>query len=218
MRLLLGGAFDPPHAGHLFLAREARRAVEADEVVLAPSCVPPHKEPAAAGAWDRFAMTALLASLEPGLVPDPIELERGGPSYSVDTLDQWGEDPPAALIVGADMLADFATWRRPERILELTALIAFPRGGIGLDEVVAGLSRGLAGRVREAQRTTVPRAGEILLVRRHPPKISSTELRSRLAAGEDPGPDLPGVVADYVRRRGLYRRACESAPSPEDPT
>lgn len=189
---LLGGSFDPPHLGHLFAARRARTAFALEHVVFVPAARPPHKpERVLASAEQRLAMLALLLAEEPGTSSWSVELERAGPSYTVDTLRALRALAPAArlfLILGADNLPDFPRWREVEEIVRLAQPIVVPRGpaSAGAPEL-ASLSPAARAKVRLGCL-----AGE-------PFAASSSALRAGREAER-----LPPALARYVREQGLY--------------
>jgi nicotinate-nucleotide adenylyltransferase len=202
---ILGGSFDPPHAGHLHAARAAREAFDLDHVVLVPAARPPHKpDQALAAGADRLALARLLAEAEPWLSASGVELERDGPSYSVDTARALAAEAAGELfwILGSDNLAGLPRWRAAAELLELCRPIVVLRAGDPLDldavcdpAALEGLGTDAVARLR---------AG---LCAAPPVEASSSELRRRLAAGEDPGPALPPRLREYVARHGIYRAA-----------
>ncbi|MEN0111436.1 MAG: nicotinate (nicotinamide) nucleotide adenylyltransferase, partial [Planctomycetota bacterium] len=124
MRLgVFGGSFDPVHIGHVRLARACRDQASLDRVWFVPAATQPHKPggPVASGE-DRLAMLRLALADEPGLEASPIELDRGGVSYTVETLRAIAESQPAAelfFLMGADTLRDLPNWREPGEVLRL---------------------------------------------------------------------------------------------------
>ncbi|MEM7308623.1 MAG: nicotinate (nicotinamide) nucleotide adenylyltransferase [Planctomycetota bacterium] len=199
---VLGGSFDPPHRGHLHAADAARGAFALDHVLLVPAARPPHKpgRQLASGA-DRAALLSLLAAGDDGLSVWTGELSREGPSYSVDTARALrrarGQEAELFWILGSDNLPGLAGWREAEELLRLAQPIVIFRAGdpLELGDEVAGLSEPARARLA---------AG---LVAAPPMRISSTELRRRLAAGEDPGEELPEDLREYIAARGIYRAA-----------
>lgn len=191
---IFGGSFNPPHAGHLRLAKEFFRQLELDKLLIIPSNLPPHKSGAAyASAQDRLAMCRLCFDF-PGCEVSDLEIQQGGVSYTVLTLRQLKKSYPDAhlfLLVGEDMLSTFDRWYCYEEILDLATLCA-------------------AKRTKESDLETLcppalPREQVILWEDTDPVVVSSTALRSQLAAGAPTGDTLPAQVAQYIAERGLYR-------------
>ncbi len=187
---VLGGTFDPPHAGHVRMAAAARDALALDRVFFAPAPRPPHKLDAGMSAYShRVAMVEAALSGEARLEVTAIE-EAHATSYTADLLRACRSRTSADLyfILGADSLADLASWREPEAILALATLVVFPRG--------AGVAR-------------VPVAGDAAVVVFEAPVIdvSSSEIRARLARGDVDVDGVAPAVADYIARHRLYARA-----------
>ena len=203
---LLGGAFNPPHLGHLKLAELGLRTLDLDEVRFVPTARSPHKPDAGGpGALVRLQLleTALAATDLPFRV-EPLELERGGTSYTVDTLEALClREPDRAwiLLIGGDQLPGLPGWRRVDRILELASLAVAPRPGFGLDLPPALQARwrdrwsGLPGELVRLPGTELP--------------LSSSELRSELALGRRPQ-GLPIQVEAAIRRENYYRKEARS--------
>lgn len=126
---MLGGTFDPIHVGHRIVAQDVVEALELDLMLVVPSARPPHRE-AALGAERRLRITRRAFRGDGRFEVSGLELERPGPSYTVDTLEELRERrSPSELfcVIGADQLEDFAGWRRPERIAELAELVVMNR-------------------------------------------------------------------------------------------
>jgi nicotinate-nucleotide adenylyltransferase len=190
---LLGGTFDPPHMGHLVMASEARWQLGLDRVLLVPARQPPHKPagPDLPGK-DRARLIELAIADDPWLELSRLELERPGPSYTVETLAAVRRaEPDAALwfVLGADQLLGLPTWREPERIAELARLAVVPRGGHGREELEAAAEEIAPGRV---DWVLAPEIG-----------ISSSQVRRRIATGRPIRYLVPGPVEDELRRMGL---------------
>lgn len=129
---VVGGTFDPLHLGHLAMAEAAQRCACLDRVLLVPAADPPHRGDAVAPARDRLEMAQLAARARPWLEVSDIELRRGGPSYTVDTLRQLAGELPGAslyLVLGWDAAKDLPAWRQPDEVLRLARLIIVPRPG-----------------------------------------------------------------------------------------
>lgn len=184
---LLGGSFDPPHRGHLALGEAARRQLGLARVRLLPAGDPWRK--AARGvtpAAERLAMTRLAVADDPAFEVDAREVERPGPSYTVDTLRELRDEGETdlVLILGGDALADLPAWREPEAILALARLAVAPRAGEPVE---------------------APAGARVTVLAMPPLAVSSTLVRERIRAGEPVDDLLPAAVAAHVRARGLYR-------------
>jgi nicotinate-nucleotide adenylyltransferase len=200
---LFGGSFDPVHAGHLHAARAALRAFDLDRVVFVPARRPPHKpgRELAPGA-DRMEMLRLALRGEPRFEALGIELDREGPSYTIDTVRELpaalGEDGASIhLILGSDNLEGLPTWREAAALLERVQPVVVHRGGDpapSLGEIERALGRTAAERVR---------AGYLELP---PVDASSTGVRARIRStgGRSRDLELDPSVLDYIRERGLY--------------
>jgi len=192
----LGGAFNPPHLGHLVLAQEAAWQVGLAEVLLVPVAEPPHRrldpEP---GAEVRLDLVRAAAADDPLLTASQIEVERGGPSFTFRTLELLRErrpDDELVFLMGADAAAALSDWRSPERVVELARLAVAARPGVALAEAEAALDRVGAGERVEWIR--MPEIG-----------ISSSAIRQRIAAGRPIRHLVPQRVAALIDERGVYR-------------
>ncbi|HZG36181.1 MAG TPA: nicotinate-nicotinamide nucleotide adenylyltransferase [Gaiellaceae bacterium] len=181
---ILGGRFDPPHVGHVGLARRALERFELVRLLVLVAADPGHKA-AVAPPQARLEL-ARLAFAE---VPADVELDAH--RYTVDLLESRALDDPLFL-VGADELVDFPTWRRPERVLEIARLGVATRPGYPRERLEAALAR-------------VPARERVQLFELEPHDVSSSEIRARVAGGQS----LDGLVAPAVAARiaelGLYR-------------
>lgn len=193
MRLgLFGGSFDPPHVGHLLAASDAVEALGLDRLVFVPARVSPFKDgvtvtPAA----DRLAMVRALVGDDPRFAVDPIEIERDGLSYTVDTLAAYAERHPEAerfLLIGEDVLPTFPLWREAARIRALARLVVLRR-------TVSG----------SADLPDAVRADPPVLLETRRIDVSSTEVRQRARAGLSLHGFVPEAVAAHVARARLYR-------------
>jgi len=203
MRLgIFGGTFDPVHYGHLLLAETCREQCELDLVLLMPAAQPPHKcqwelAPAAA----RAEMLELAIGGHPSMSVSRSEIERGGVSYTVETLTQLRAERPDAelfFLMGADSLEDLPDWREPQRICKLAIPVVVRRAGTGEPDFST-----LAGFV------SPERLGEIRRFQVEMPvlELSSTDIRERVAAGRSIRFLTPRAVEKYIESHGLYRRA-----------
>ncbi|TWT43380.1 nicotinate-nucleotide adenylyltransferase [Botrimarina hoheduenensis] len=201
MRLgLFGGSFDPLHNGHLALAAACRDQAQLDEVWFVPAAQQPHKpEGPIASAADRVAMLRLATANELALRVSTIEIDRGGVSYTVDTLSEIAAAHTSAelfFLMGADTLHDLPLWREPAEVLRLATPLVVHRAGEG------AVDFSVLAELVSNDRLEQLRA---LLVEMPPVAISSRELRARLAASDTPHDELPPSVLRYIARHRLYR-------------
>ncbi len=191
---VLGGTFDPVHFGHLRTVEAAAARFGLTTVLFIPANRSPFKEEAPTDPRHRVAMLALALAGHPDWLLAFDELDREAPSYTVDTLRKLSSRFPGAelwLLMGTDTLAHLDRWRQPEEIVRLARIAAFHRepfvaDGLRVPEV-AGLSN----------RLEVFDAGSV--------RISSSGLRDSLRRGESAGASVPGPVAEYITKQGLYR-------------
>jgi len=199
---IFGGSFDPVHAGHLHVARAAAEAFELERIVFVPAARPPHKPGVnlASGA-DRLAMLSIALASEPSWSICGLELVREGPSFTIDTLRELprrlGLEPEARLflLIGSDNLPGLPAWREAEELLERAEPIIVHRGE-DLGPVWAELQRELPPQLLERLRSA--------LLTPAPVRVSASELRARLARGEEPREHLPPGLLEYIRGRGIY--------------
>ena len=199
-----GGSFDPVHLGHLVAAECCREQAALDRVIFVPAAVPPHKQGRTlAPAEHRLAMLRLATGGHDAFEVSSLELDRGGVSWTVDSLAALAAARPGAelrLVLGPDALADLPTWRDPERILALAEPLAVERES--LDDVAApGADRRLAA-LLGADRLARLVAGR---VRMPAVGIRATAIRERVAAGRSIRYLVPRAVEAYVRTHGLYQ-------------
>jgi nicotinate-nucleotide adenylyltransferase len=177
---VFGGEFDPPHLGHLAVLRAARDQLHLDRVLVVPAGVPPHRAASTTPAGIRLEMAQQAFAGEPGVEVSSMEIERDGPSYTVDTLEQLVPQGRIFLIIGADQLAALDSWHEADRIRELATLVAAPRDGFPVDP-------------SEATPLEMPAVD-----------ISSRAVRDSLRAGRSAEDALDPAVANLIRTHGLY--------------
>lgn len=192
---IYGGVFNPPHHGHLVAAQEAHSQLGLDVVVWVPVGHAPHRAiESDPGAEVRLEMVELATSTDERFRVSRIELEREGPSYTVDTLRELREREPEDelfLILGGDQALALPTWHEPEQVLELATLGVFERGSSTQNAIRITIGRMLgADRVRFLE---MPRID-----------ISSTTVRRRAATGKPIRYLVPDKVANYIGARSLY--------------
>ncbi len=207
---IVGGTFDPPHVGHLALARAARDAWALDEVRLMPTGRSWQKAGAGATSAQRLEMVRLaLAGTAPAerLVVDDREVRRDGPTYTVDTLRELraelGAEPMLVLVLGSDQLRNLHTWHRWRELFEHAHVVATQRERVPLDALPPEVEAELAARGADAL-PDAP-AGTIAFFRMPAVPVSATALRAQLARGERPAGLSPPAVLDYIETNGLYR-------------
>jgi nicotinate-nucleotide adenylyltransferase len=205
---ILGGAFNPPHIGHLVCAQEALVQLELDHVMFVPVGVAPHREiDGDPGAEARLEMAELAVSDDERFAASRIELDREGPSYTADTLEQLaGESPDDELflILGGDQAAALASWHEPEQVLERATVAVFER--VHWNRNAIGIK---IGRMRGAERV---RYLDMPLI-----QVSSSAIRRRVREGRPIRYLVTDKVADYISSHSLYgaagARAQEAVPS-----
>ncbi len=222
---LLGGTFDPVHAGHLALAEAALDQCCLETVLCIPAAGPPHKRAPLAGFSHRVAMLELALAGRNNISISLIEAERPTPSYTIETLHGLRErlgPHNYTLILGADSLLELHLWKQYEDILRLADLAVAARPGIADRTVLEAIDR-LPGPYRSAGTYQYRRPDGRQIHYLHEVRIdlSSSTIRSLLAKGKRPE-GLPDPVYDYILLNGLYRndrdlRHARTAPGPDDP-
>lgn len=188
---IFGGTFDPIHVGHLVAAVNAKSALHLDRVLMVVANVPWQKADArdVSSAEDRLALVAAAVGGVPGLEASRLEIDRGGESYTADTLatlHDSGPEDELFLIVGWDVAGELATWERQDEIRRLATLVVVNRPG-------AGRPGGLDDDGSSVVEVTVPNL-----------EISSTDLRARAAEGRPLDYLVPEVAVRFIRARGMY--------------
>ena len=182
---ILGGSFDPIHHGHLILARAAREQLGLDRVIFIPAHASPHKTgDFSTTGEERLAMVRLAIEAEEGFELSDIELHRPPPSYTVETLRELRATHPSdelVLLIGADNVAKFETWREPDEIRRLAGITVLDRAN-----------------------HDIPPGWPVV---RRLVDISSTDIRARTASGRSIRYLTPDSVCDYIASHGLYRHA-----------
>ncbi len=198
---ILGGTFDPVHYGHLVIAEEVYATLELTEMVFVPAGEPPHKTNVEiTAAAHRLNMLELATASNPHFTISRVDIDRAGPSYTVDTLrvlrKQWGEQTALYFVIGSDSLEDLLSWHNPSGILEqLTHLIAVRRPGYSESEAFYGrLEARLPGIKQKLVVIDTPQLS-----------ISATDLRNRVAEGRPIKYQTPETVESYIVQYGLYR-------------
>jgi len=204
---LFGGTFDPVHLAHLRTAEEVREALTLDRIELVLSATPPHKEPGTpAPVEHRRRMLELAIADNPHFVVNLSEVEREGPSYSIDTLRAvQAREPAAALtfILGADAFADIATWKDCEHLFTLCDFCVISRPGIRDGELPIAVENAFC--YEPSRGVYVHRSGSTL---RFLPvtalMISASDIRQRCTSGQSIRYLVPTAVAEYLATHSLY--------------
>ncbi len=201
---VLGGTFDPVHIGHLELAEAVVSRLNLDCILFVPAGNPylkvnQHVTPAE----HRLAMVRLAVAGHPAFKVSAMEIERPGPSYTVDTISELRKELKAEdeifFILGWDILAELPRWREPLRLIQLCRLVAIPRVGYpkpdsrSMEETIPGLSH------------------RVLVLGKPVINISATVIRERVARGLSIRHLVPEAVAEYIKEHGLYKEVVEKA-------
>jgi nicotinate-nucleotide adenylyltransferase len=193
--VVLGGTFDPIHAGHLAILDQVRRSVDADEAWLLPTALPPHRRPAHGSVDDRVAMVRAAAEGLPGVRVVEDEARRDGPSYTIDTLDELERLHPRVqlwLTLGADAAREIGGWHRVAELLGRARFVLVNRTGVPPLDAAEAAALGF-----DPQRTR--------LIHVVSPPVSATEIRRRVAAREPVAGMVPLAVERLIQARSLYR-------------
>jgi nicotinate-nucleotide adenylyltransferase len=186
---VFGGTFDPPHLGHMVVAADVHARLAVDRVLFVPAAEPPHKRGRVhAPAETRLRMVRAAVADDDRFDVDDLELRRGGPSFTVDTLSELRRrDPVGTLffVIGADAYREFGTWREPDEVRKLATIAVLDRrGDPGVEDAREGVVHVPVTRV----------------------DIAATEIRRRVAAGESIRYLVTEPVREIIEREGLYRR------------
>lgn len=197
----MGGTFDPIHYGHLIGAEEARFRFRLEKVIFVPSGQPPHKkEYQVTPARHRLAMVLLATASNPYFIVSTEEIERPGPSYTIDTIRnyraRYGDSLDIYFITGADAILEISTWKENEKLVRLCRFIGITRPGYDLNQLSHRLPSSYLERIDLLEIPTID--------------ISSTELRERVRRGEPIRYLTPDAVCDYIAKEGLYREERET--------
>jgi len=214
---LFGGTFNPIHTCHLTVADQVRQLMGLERIIFVPAGTPPFKASALAPAADRLEMVRLAVQSHPWAEVSAIEIEREGPSYSVDTVAALRHEHPEDaffFLVGADAFADILGWRDYRRLVTLCEFIVIARPSRSFlslrqlpllaQEEVGRLQALDRGEVTQ-ERVSLSTGGRIWLVHLPPCPVSSTAIREAIQAGRPVEALLPESVASYILRKGLYR-------------
>jgi len=202
MIALFGGTFNPVHCGHIALAREVAIHYQLDSVEFLPSYLPVHRDEPQVSAELRCRMVELAIAPFAELKLNRMEIQRSGPSYSVDTLSAVNKaqpDRPICWLMGSDAFNGFQQWKQPQRILELAHLIVCARPGITLGADIFADHR-----LQPGTSLLDSPCGKIAVFDMRPNRCSATEIRNKLIQGLSVSECLPPPVLEFIRQQHLY--------------
>jgi nicotinate-nucleotide adenylyltransferase len=216
---LFGGTFNPIHRGHIQAAKEVLEQFQIQRIFFIPSALPPHKKSSnLAAAEDRLAMVRLALGGEKGLEACDLELQRGGHSYTYDTLRYFREHTPRGsqifFLVGIDAFCEIDTWKNSPSLFDEAAFIILSRPPNNLNrpetrnEIHGYIQRNIAAGYRfdgENNSFSHGHKQSIFLCSVTPVAISSTQIRAALVAGDSIAQWVAPIVAEFIARKGLYR-------------
>ena len=193
---VIGGTFDPIHFGHLAAAEEARVRVNLEKVLFVVALLPPHKlDDEVTPVEHRLAMVRLGIASNPYFEVSHVDMDRPGPSYTVDTIsilrEQWGPGTELFFVMGLDSLVEMPTWHQPERLIRLCHVVAVTRPGVEVD--LPALEMSIPGISARLEIIDMPEV-----------EISSSDLQRRLREGLPIKYQVPEEVERYIREHRLY--------------
>jgi nicotinate-nucleotide adenylyltransferase len=199
---VIGGTFDPIHYGHLAAAEEVRVKMDLERVLFVVAGMPPHKlDEEVTRVEHRLTMVSLAIASNPYFELSRVDVDRPGPSYTVDTIsilqEQLGQETAMFFIMGLDSLSELLTWHQPERLIRLCRLVAVSRPGFEID--LAELETSVPGITSRVDIIDMPEMD-----------ISSSELQERVRDGLPIKYQVPEEVERYIMEHGLYRHSAGS--------
>lgn len=199
---IMGGTFNPIHYGHLVTGEEALYQFHLDKIIFMPSGMPPHKaDREIISTEERYIMTVIATAANPNFSVSRFEVEREGPSYTIETLKAMRAAYPESemfFITGADAVLELLTWREPEKLFNYGRFIAATRPGFDIRKVQR------VGKFRVAKSGSGEEA-EIYVMEIPALSVSSTEIRQRIREGKPVRYLIPDGVLEYIIQRELYR-------------
>ncbi len=195
---IFGGTFNPPHIGHIYIAREAMKKAELDKMVFIPCGNPPHKDSCEIeSAKHRFNMVSLAISKEKNFENSDIEIRLDEFSYTANTLRKLKDIYPReqlCFLVGGDSLVDMEKWYHPERIFPIAEIVVAMRGGQDSQKVLIA-----------AEKYRHEYGANIRFIEIEPMDVSASHIRDMLRSGETPDGIVPRKVLEYIKENGIYR-------------
>jgi len=202
---LFGGTFNPVHCGHLLAAESVRTQLELDELRFLPAAQSPFKSRPTISDNHRIAMLELAIAGNPKLTIDTRELQRAGPSYTIDTLIEFAHECPGDrlyLLLGVDAWKDFEQWRQWPSIVDLCHLVVLSRPGYSIPALSKYWQKKL---LDDVQTLKDSRAGKLIFITVPASKAASNEIRKRLKNKQNINDNLPETVRAYIEEHQLYR-------------
>ncbi|HJP87502.1 MAG TPA: nicotinate-nucleotide adenylyltransferase [Candidatus Limnocylindrales bacterium] len=191
---MMGGTFDPIHVGHLAIADDVREALDLEKILFIPAGAPPHKQASTVTAVEhRVAMVEAAIEDNEGFELSRIEVDRPGPSYTVDTVEQLSASFAVTVILSVETFLELPTWHAPDRLFAAARVAVVPREGYAAPDP-AWLAQTFPGREDRVRYVEAPHLG-----------VSSTGIRARIAAGRTIRYLVPPAVASYIAAHGLYQ-------------
>ena len=194
---IFGGTFSPPHKGHFNAANDFRESMALDRLLIVPAAIPPNKEGLdLLPARHRLAMCRIAFAKIPGCEVTPIEIDRGGTSYTYETLTALSSpENQLFLMMGTDMFLTLDTWRRPDEILRLATVVVASRS---FDPETTGAIE------KKREELLSAYNGNVVFLKNVICEVSSTFLREKIAAGEDVSEWIDDGVLQYIEKEKLY--------------
>jgi nicotinate-nucleotide adenylyltransferase len=205
---LFGGTFNPIHFGHLTIASELADLLQVDKIQLIPCAFPPHRGQPQASAKQRLAMLELAINRQPKLTANPIELHRDAPSYSIDTVtllrEQIGDQQPLFFCIGLDSLVTLPSWHRWQELLDYCHIVVASRPGTKLPAAGPLIDWIAENNCEDLSTMQQQPAGSVYFCNLSMLDISSTDIRDKLAKGQDIDFLTPTKVVEYIQQHHLY--------------
>ena len=211
---ILGGTFNPIHIGHLMVAEDIRQLFGFEKVLFVPSALPPHKSAKGIiSSRHRLAMTALATRDNPHFEVSSVEVERGGKSYTVETLEQikqvYGEDMGLYFLVGSDAFMEISSWKDISRLFELCRFVVINRPGGSLEGLSQDFLKGVKSvehqLINRANPPTISEAVNVYLVETLLVDVSSSGIRELIRWGGSIKYLVPHLVEEYIVKNQLYQ-------------
>ncbi len=205
---ILGGTFDPIHNGHLHIAQNVLKQVPLSEIQFIPTNIPPHREQPIASSQDRLKMVELATKGHSHFKVNPIEINRDGPSYSIDTVKALeNKQQSISLILGCDVFLTFDKWKQWQQITDHCHLIIVNRPGFKLSQNSKLHNWYQQHHANSIEQLQSSHHGKVILIEIPPTQVSATHIRKAITAHQDVSELLPQNVLDYIKSNHIYTQA-----------